>query len=156
MSTYVATINWKRNDDVFTDNRYKRAHTWLFDGGAEVPASSSPHVVPLPYSDPAAVDPEEAFLAAIASCHMLWFLSIAAKRGFVVDEYHDAAEAIMGKNGEGKPAITRVILHPTVKYQVNAAPAGEEDSSIHHEAHEKCFIANSVITKIEIEPRVLI
>jgi organic hydroperoxide reductase OsmC/OhrA len=153
MSTYHATITWNRNGQKFTDNRYVRAHLWLFDGGAKVPASSSPHVVPLPYSDPSAVDPEEAFLASLSSCHMLWFLSIAAKKGFVVDKYKDAAEAVMGKNSEGKLAIIKVILHPVVKYSEESTPSPEENDALHHEAHEKCFIANSVLTEIRIEPR---
>ncbi len=85
MSRYTANIRWTRGDAKFTDNRYSRRHLWRFDGGIEVPASSSPHSVPLPYSSADAVDPEEAFVASIASCHMLWFLSIAAKRGHRVD-----------------------------------------------------------------------
>lgn len=152
MAAYKATITWKRNGANFTDNRYKRAHLWQFDGGVKMPASSSPHVVPLPYSDPSAVDPEEALLAAMASCHMLAFLSIAAKRGYIVDEYKDAAEAIMEKNSAGKWAITKAVLHPVSKYSANAAPKKEEDLEMHHEAHEECFIANSVRTEINIEP----
>jgi len=152
MSAYKAEITWKRNGVVFTDNKYPRAHLWQFDGGAEVPASSSPQVVPPPYSDSAAVDPEEAFLASLSSCHMLWFLSIAAKRGFVVDEYIDTAEAYIGKNTGGKTAITMAILRPAVKYSPDAAPTADVNRALHHEAHKKCFIANSVTTEIRIEP----
>lgn len=152
MSTYNVTITWKRNGERFIDNKYSRAHSWLFDSDIKIPASSSPQVVPLPYSDASAVDPEEAYLAALSSCHMLWFLSIAAKRNFVINEYNDTAEAIMGKNSEGKLAITKVTLLPLVKFLENAAPTDEENTVMHHEAHKKCFIANSVQTKIEIKP----
>src|SRR5512147_2820667 len=110
MSLYTAVIAWERSGAVFTDNRYSRGHRWLFDGGVEVPASSSPHVVPLPLSIEAAVDPEEAFVASLASCHMLWFLSIAAERGFVVDTYRDEAVGVLGKNASGKLMMTRVTL----------------------------------------------
>src|SRR6266481_2687869 len=116
MSTYTAIIRWERGDQPFTDNRYSRAHRWLFDGGVEVPASSSPHVVPLPLSVAAAVDPEEAFVASLSSCHMLWFLSLAARRGLVVDGYHDEAVGVMSKDASGKPAITRVTLRPEVHF----------------------------------------
>lgn len=151
MSTYNATITWKRNGALFTDNKYSRRHEWLFDGGVQVPASSSPQVVPEPYSDPVAVDPEEAFLASLSGCHMLWFLSIAVKKGFIVDEYTDKAEAVMKKNADGKPAITRVILYPRVIYSGNT-PGRQENEKMHHQAHEKCFIANSVHTEIQIKP----
>ncbi|MDX2243399.1 MAG: OsmC family protein [Leptolyngbyaceae cyanobacterium bins.302] len=99
MSEHSATIQWQRNQALFTDNRYSREHIWQFDGGVEVPASSSPHVVPEPYSNPACIDPEEAFVAALSSCHMLWFLAIAAKRKFVVESYTDQAIGVMEKNG---------------------------------------------------------
>lgn len=151
MARHVATINWQRRDAPFTDNRYSRVHTWTFDGGAEVTASSSPHVVPLPLSDGAAVDPEEAFVASISSCHMLWFLSIAAGRGFVVDDYRDDARGEMGPNAEGRRSMVRVVLAPVVSY-AGTAPTPDEEMEVHHEAHELCFIANSVKTEIVIEP----
>lgn len=151
MSTYNATIIWKRNSQKFIDNGYSRAHLWQFDGGIEVPASSSPNVVPEPYSDPAAVDPEEAFLASLSSCHMLWFLNIAAKRGFIVDTYRDEAEAVMEKDESGYLAITRVILHPRVSYSGEKHPSRNETEKLHHMAHKQCFIANSVKSEIEID-----
>src|SRR5262245_60142944 len=116
MSAYTAVIRWARDGATFTDNRYNRGHRWTFDGGIEVAASASPHVVPLPLSVAAAVDPEEAFVAALASCHMLWFLSIAAKRGFVVESYKDEAAGVMAKNAAGKIAMTKVTLHPEVAF----------------------------------------
>src|SRR5438067_11668849 len=108
MSNYTAVITWERDGAVFTDNRYSRGHRWSFDGGVEIPASASPHVVPLPLSVAEAVDPEEAFIAALSSCHMLWFLWIAADQGFVVESYRDEATGVMGKNGDGKLAVTQV------------------------------------------------
>ncbi len=151
MSTYNVKICWQRKDDIFTDNKYNRAHQWEFDGGVIIPASSSPQVVPLPYSDDSAVDPEEAFLASLSSCHMLWFLSVAAKKGYVVEKYNDDATAIMAKNEKGKLAITRVILQPNVTYAPDTV-SKKDNLKMHEEAHEKCFIANSVRTEIEIKP----
>jgi organic hydroperoxide reductase OsmC/OhrA len=151
MSQYTATITWERRGAAFTDNRYSRAHAWHFDGGVTVPASASPHVVPLPLSDPAAVDPEEAFVAALSSCHMLWFLSLAAGRGFVVDRYDDPATGVMAKNADGKLAMTVVTLHPRVSFGGAKRPTAEEIAGLHHEAHEKCFIANSVRTEVRCE-----
>src|ERR1700742_1661579 len=119
-------LRWSRGEAVFTDNRYSRGHTWHFDGGVEVPASSSPHVVRVPYSVAAAVDPEEAFVASISSCHMLWFLSIAAEAGLRVDEYRDEAIGIMGKNAAGKTAVTRVTLQPRVTFSGAKLPARDE------------------------------
>jgi organic hydroperoxide reductase OsmC/OhrA len=150
--TYDVQIRWSRGDAVFTDNRYSRAHTWHFDGGIEVPGSSSPHVVRVPYSSVAAVDPEEAFVAAISSCHMLWFLSIAAEAGFRVDRYGDDASGVMGKNSVGKTAVTRVTLHPHVSFSGTKVPSHTEIAELHHKAHEECFIANSVTTDIRCEP----
>lgn len=151
MSKYNVTVSWERQEANFTDNKYNRLHHWQFDGGEIVPASSSPQVVPTPLSDSSAIDPEEAFIASLSSCHMLWFLSIAAKRGFVVDKYNDKAEGLMGKNKNGKLAITEVTLRPHVKYLSSLTPGIEEDAEIHHEAHEKCFIANSVRTEIIVK-----
>jgi organic hydroperoxide reductase OsmC/OhrA len=150
MARHVATVSWERGDARFSDNRYSRAHLWRFDGGAEVPASSSPHVVPIPLSDAASVDPEEAFIAALSSCHMLWFLSIAAKRGFIVDHYEDEAEGIMGKDDHGRLAMTRVALRPRVIFH-GSGPDEREEAAMHHAAHEACFIANSVRTEVVVE-----
>jgi organic hydroperoxide reductase OsmC/OhrA len=152
MAEYKATVLWKRSGAAFTDNRYSRGHVWKFDGGIEVPASSSPHVVPLPMSVAEAVDPEEAFIAALSSCHMLWFLSIAAKRGFVVESYLDEAVGIMGKNADGQVAITQVTLRPKVLFGGDQLPSRDEVIKMHHESHEQCFIANSVRTEVRCEP----
>jgi organic hydroperoxide reductase OsmC/OhrA len=134
------------------DNRYSRGHTWLFDGGTEIPASSSPHVVPLPYSRADAVDPEEAFVASLSSCHMLWFLSIAGTRRFCVDSYVDAAAGVMSKDASGKVAMTRVTLRPKAVFVGAFVPTVAEIESMHHEAHAQCFIANSVKTDVRCEP----
>lgn len=152
MSEYTATVLWQRNGATFTDNRYNRAHQWKFDGGAVVPGSSSPHSVRVPLSDPAAVDPEEAFVASLSSCHMLWFLSIAAKRGFVVDSYEDAAVGVMAKNEHGKLAMTVVTLRPQAVF-VGRQPTAQELDALHHTAHEECFIASSVKSEVRCEPR---
>lgn len=153
MSEYFATVEWRRNGAVFSDNRYSRAHVWRFDGGATVPGSSSPHVVRPPYSDPAAVDPEEAFVASVSSCHMLWFLVLAVKAGLVVDSYSDEAVGVMEKNGEGKLAITRITLRPRIAFSGIRNPSPAEIDALHHKAHEECFIANSVRTEITVESR---
>jgi organic hydroperoxide reductase OsmC/OhrA len=150
--TYDVQIRWSRGDASFTDNRYSRAHSWHFDGGIEVPASSSPYVVRVPLSTAAAVDPEEAFVASISSCHMLWFLSIAAGKGLCVDRYVDAAVGVMGKNAAGKTAVTLVTLHPQVAFSGAKLPSHAEILELHHKAHDECFIANSVTTDIRCEP----
>jgi organic hydroperoxide reductase OsmC/OhrA len=152
MSTYSATILWQRNGALFTDQRYSRVHVMKFDGGAEVPGSSSPHTVPLPYSDAAAVDPEEAFVAALSSCHMLWFLHLAAKRGFVVESYEDRADGVMAKNAEGKVAMTLVTLRPRAEFAGERRLARADIEALHHAAHEECFIANSVKSEVRCEP----
>jgi organic hydroperoxide reductase OsmC/OhrA len=151
MGEYTAEIVWRRSGATFTDNRYSREHRWRFDGGTEVPASASPHVVPLPLSAAAAVDPEEAFVAALASCHMLWFLSLAAKRGYVVEEYRDLPVGVLAKTGEGKVAMTRVTLRPEVTFGGERSPSRSELDGLHHEAHERCYIANSVRTEVRCE-----
>jgi organic hydroperoxide reductase OsmC/OhrA len=150
--SHKVQIRWSRGEAVFTDNRYSRGHTWHFDGGVEVPASSSPHVVRVPYSVAAAVDPEEAFVASISSCHMLWFLSIAAEAGFRVDDYVDEAVGVMGKNAAGKTAVARVTLRPRVIFSGAQVPTLVQLDELHHRAHEECFIANSVTTEIVCEP----
>src|SRR5690349_3507738 len=114
MHRYEARVVWSRNGEKFLDNRYSRAHEWIFDGGARVPASSSPTIVPEPMSVAACVDPEEGLIASASSCHMLWFLSLAVKHGFVVDRYVDAADGVMDKNKDGKVAITRITLRPEI------------------------------------------
>jgi organic hydroperoxide reductase OsmC/OhrA len=153
MSNYSATISWSRNGQIFTDNRYSRGHSWRFDGGTEVPASASPQIVPLPMSVEAAVDPEEAFVAALSSCHLLWFLSIAAKRGYVVDSYVDEAAGLMAKNDAGKLMMTTVTLRPLVVFGGTKQPDQAALEALHHAAHEQCFIANSVRSDVRIEPR---
>jgi len=152
MAQYTAEVLWLRNEQDFLSNRYSRRHLLRFDGGIEVAGSSSPHVVPLPMSDAAAVDPEEAFVASLSSCHMLWFLSIAAKRKFCVDRYWDAATGTMGKNAEGKLAMLVVTLKPAVVFSGERVPTPQQIEQMHHEAHEECFIANSVKTEVRCEP----
>jgi organic hydroperoxide reductase OsmC/OhrA len=153
MAEHKTIVSWNRNNAVFTDNRYSRAHVWQFDGGIEVPASASPHVVRKPFSVEAAVDPEEAFVVSLSSCHMLWFLSIAAGKGFVIENYRDEAIGVMEKNSEGKMAMTIVTLHPVVNFGGERLPDKNEIEAMHHQAHEECFIANSVKTDVRCEPR---
>ncbi|MEZ4647251.1 MAG: OsmC family protein [Candidatus Eisenbacteria bacterium] len=152
MASYSATIQWTRRGERFVDNRYSRAHVWRFDGGLEVPASSSPHVVPPPLSTENAVDPEEAFVASLSSCHMLWFLSLAAGRGFVVDSYIDEAAGRMTRAGDGKLSFEQVELRPSVVFADGAAPTSEELLELHHLAHEECFIARSVRCAVVCRP----
>jgi organic hydroperoxide reductase OsmC/OhrA len=147
---YQALIHWARGSALFTDNRYSRGHTWRFDGGVEVPASSSPSVVRVPLSVEAAVDPEEAFVAALSSCHMLWFLSLAATAGWCVDDYSDEAVGVMGRNAAGKSAMLHVTLRPRVKFAGEPRPAAADIERLHHRAHEECFIANSVTTEVRV------
>lgn len=152
MAEYTAVVVWSRDGVPFSDNRYSRGHRWQFDGGVEVPASSSPHVVPIPFSVVEAVDPEEAFVASLSSCHMLWFLSIAAKKGFVVESYRDEAVGIMNKDPSGKLSISRVTLRPEVRFGSDRQPSMDEVVSMHRAAHEECFIARSVRTEVRCEP----
>lgn len=154
MSTYVVEIRWNRDEQKFTDNRYSRAHTWHFDGGTVVPASSSPSVVPLPMSNAAAVDPEEAFVASLSSCHLLWFLSIASKQGYTVDSYTDAASGVMERNSAGKLAITKITLRPLAIFSGMKLPDRVAIDALHHAAHEECFIARSVRSEVIVEPRI--
>jgi organic hydroperoxide reductase OsmC/OhrA len=150
MGTYTATISWAREGAPFTDMKYSRGHTWHFVGGITVPASSSPHVVRLPLSVEAAVDPEEALVAALSSCHMLTYLALAAKAGFVVDRYDDDAVGLMAKNAEGKKWVSQVTLRPKITF-VGNAPSPEAHRELHERAHHECFIANSVKTDIRCE-----
>lgn len=152
MAHYSAEVLWLRGEQDFLGNRYSRRHLLRFDGGVEVPGSSSPHVVPVPMSDASAIDPEEAFVSSLSSCHMLWFLSIAAKRKFCVDRYFDAAVGVMEKNEAGKMAMTVVTLRPEVTFSRERVPTRQELDAMHHEAHEECFIANSVKTEVRCEP----
>jgi organic hydroperoxide reductase OsmC/OhrA len=148
---YRATIRWTRGEDEsFSDNRYSRSHVWSFDGGIEVPGSASPSVVPLPLSREDAVDPEEAFVAAVSSCHMLTFLSIAAKKRFVIDRYEDKALGVMTKNGNGKLFVSKVTLDPAIEFSGEKLPSPEQIADMHHLAHKECFIANSVLTEIVV------
>ena len=154
MSNYFATVSWKNQDEDFVANAYSRAHEWHFDGGAVVAASASPHIVPTPWSRPENVDPEEAFVAALASCHMLFFLSIAAGKKLEVLAYTDTADGLMEKNPVGQFAMTRVTLKPKVEFAEGTAVSETELAQIHHLAHDKCFIANSVTSEIVIEPQI--
>ena len=150
---YGAEVHWQRGaHEPFTDQRYSRRHMLRFDGGTEVPGSSSPSVVALPMSDAAAIDPEEAFVASLAACHMLWFLSLAAQQRYVVDSYHDAALGVMAKNAAGKLWISTVTLRPEVRFGGERQPSGGAVLALHHRAHEECFIANSVKTDVRCEP----
>jgi len=142
LSWHTASIAW-RADGGFADNSYSRRHVWRFDGGAEVVASSSPDVVPIPKSDPAGVDPEEALVASAASCHMLWFLSLAQEAGLVVESYEDEAVAEMGRVGPGKYAVVKIVLHPRIAF-AGVGPDPAEIDRLHHAAHERCFIANTL------------
>ncbi|MBS0199621.1 MAG: OsmC family protein [Proteobacteria bacterium] len=147
MNIHLAHVEWQRGSARFTDNRYSRAHAWIFDGGARIAASSSPHVVRVPLSDPALVDPEEAFVASLASCHMLWFLSIAAERGWTVDDYSDDARGHMGVDANGRKMVAEVVLRPCVRF-AGTVPDMDAFHAAHTEAHERCFLANSVRTRV--------
>ena len=153
MARYSAEVIWERGEQRFTDNRYSRRHVLRFDGGVELPGSSSPQVVRVPMSDAAAVDPEEMFVASLASCHMLWFLGIAAQRGFCVDRYVDAASGVMARDAAGRMAMTVVTLQPAVRFSGDRLPTDDEIAVMHHEAHAECFIANSVKTEVRCAPR---
>ena len=149
---HTALIRWKDDGADFLGKRYSRAHTWTFDGGVVVPASSSPHVVPLPMSDAAAVDPEEAFVASLSSCHMLWFLDIASRAGYAVASYEDAADGHMGRDAAGKLVVDVVTLRPRTRFAGARVPDAAAVAALHHEAHEACFLANSVRCEIRCEP----
>jgi len=150
MSRHVATISWKRTSPDFLKGKYSREHTWKFDGGTTVAASPSPSVVPVPYSNPANIDPEEAYVASISSCHMLTFLFVASKQGFIVDSYEDEAVGSMTKNDRGVPWIASVTLNPKIAFSGDKRPTETELEQLHHHAHEQCFIANSVKTEITV------
>ena len=150
MSTYTATIRWSRQGaEDFAKGRYSRAHDWAFDGGTIVPASAAPENVPPGTADEGGVDPEEAFIASLSSCHMLFFLDFARRAGFVVDDYVDEADGVLEKRADGKIAMTRVTLHPRVRWS-GAVPDEATIADLHHRSHEACFIANSVKTEVTI------
>ncbi len=150
MSEHKAIISWKRTGLDFLAGKYSREHTWQFDGGLTVPGSSSPSVVPVPYSNPAHVDPEEAFVASISSCHMLSYLYLASKQGFQVESYRDEAVGRMARNEKGVPWVSSVTLHPQIAYSGEKIPGPTEEEHLHHLAHEQCFIANSIRTEVTI------
>jgi organic hydroperoxide reductase OsmC/OhrA len=147
---YRATVRWERGGAAFTDGRYSRAHTWAFDGGLEVPASSSPLSVRLPWSREDAVDPEEALVAAVSSCHMLFFLGFAAKAGFMVDSYEDRPVGIMEKNAKGKLFVSKITLDPRIAFSGGRRPSPQEIADLHHRSHEECYIANSVLAEVVV------
>jgi organic hydroperoxide reductase OsmC/OhrA len=150
MSEHKAIIRWHRTSPDFLKGKYSREHTWTFDGGLTIPASASPSVVPVPYSNPAHVDPEEAFVASISSCHMLTFIYFAGKQGFQVDGYEDEAVGTMTKNDKGIPWISAVTLHPKIAYSGDKLPTPTDEEKLHHLAHENCFIANSIKTVVTV------
>lgn len=150
MSTYKAVIKWNRTSPDFLKGKYSREHTWTFDGGVVVPASSSPAVVPVPYSNPANVDPEEAFVASLSSCHMLTFVYLAGRQGFQIDNYEDEAVGTMIKNEKGVPWMNLVTLNPKITYSGEKRPSPDEEKRLHHLAHEQCYIANSVKTEVVV------
>ncbi|MDR3405361.1 MAG: OsmC family protein [Chthoniobacter sp.] len=150
MHEYKATIEWKNQGPDFLKGRYSREHTWTFDGGVTVPASSSPHVVPVPMSNPANVDPEEAYVASLSSCHMLTFVWLAGKKGFLVESYRDEATGVMAKNERGSFWVSKVTLHPRIVWGGDKQPDAAEIDALHHRSHEECYIANSVKTEITV------
>src|SRR5580658_3240349 len=150
MAENKATIKWKRTGEEFLKGKYSREHTWTFDGGITVAASSSPNVVPAPYSNPANVDPEEAFVASLSSCHMLTFLFFAAKQGFQLDSYEDEAVGLVTKNEKGAMWVSSVALNPKIVFSGTKMPTPEDEKKLHQLAHEQCFIANSVKTEVTV------
>ena len=150
MHQFFATVAWQRDGQDFAGQRYSRGHEWQFDGGLTVPASSSPLSVPLPMSVAENIDPEEALVAATSSCHMLFFLSLAAQRGYVIDDYRDAAVGDLGKNAAGRLAMTRIVLRPRIAF-AGTPPSPEALAALHHDAHERCYIANSLTADVVVE-----
>jgi organic hydroperoxide reductase OsmC/OhrA len=147
MSEHKITLTWERGDAPFEYQKYSRDHTWKFDGGHEMQASAAPAYL----GNPKNVDPEEAFVASLSSCHMLTFLAVACKKKFVLDEYVDEAVGHMEKNENGKMAITKATLKPKIKWSGDKQPTPEELDEMHHFAHTECFIANSVKTEVTVE-----
>jgi organic hydroperoxide reductase OsmC/OhrA len=152
MSRHTATIKWQAGEGDFLKGRFSREHTWTLDGGLVVQASSSPAVVPAPMSNPAYIDPEEAFVASLSSCHMLTFLYLAMRKGFSVASYDDEAVGTMTKNERGTPWISEVLLRPRVVYAGDKRPTPEEERVLHEGAHHDCFISQSVKTEVKVEP----
>jgi organic hydroperoxide reductase OsmC/OhrA len=150
---YTAKVSWERDGAAFNDRRYSRAHVWSFDGGAEIKASASPLIVRAPFSDPGGVDPEEAFIASVSSCHMLFFLDYAAQERYVVDSYEDIATGTMGKNESGGEYVETIVLSPLVRFSGDVQPSPEQIETLHERAHRDCYIANSVKTRIRAVPR---
>lgn len=150
MTEHAAVVEWVRGDQPFVDHQYSRAHDWRFDGGAVVRGSSAPTSVAPPLSDPSAVDPEEALVAALSSCHMLFFLALAAKAGFVVDRYRDAAVATLARDDRGRMSITEVVLRPDIAWS-GSAPDAATLEDLHHQSHRLCYIANSVRAEVRVE-----
>ncbi len=150
MAEYKATIKWQRNSPDFLRGRYSREHTWAFDGGLTIPASSSPHVVPTPFSNPANIDPEEAFVASLSSCHMLTFLYLAQKQGFQIDAYEDEAVGVVSKTETGYMWVSTVTLNPKIAFSGEKLPSPDDEEHLHELAHEQCFIANSVKTEVTV------
>jgi organic hydroperoxide reductase OsmC/OhrA len=151
MSEHRATIRWQLKDGNFLRGQYSREHTWSFDGGITVQASSASTSVPVPYSNPACVDPEEAFVASVSSCHMLTFLFVAYRQGFQVDSYVDEAVGVMTKNEKGVPWVSAITLNPTINYAGEKRPNPDEEAKFHHLSHEQCFIANSIKTEVSVK-----
>jgi len=154
MSEHAAIVRWQRGDGDFLGGKFSRDHTWTFDGGHVVSASAAPTVVPAPLANPAFVDPEEGLVAATSSCHMLTFLYFAFKNGYQVDRYEDHAVGVLSKGAGGVPWVSTITLRPQVTYGGKRRPTDDEEEKLHHDAHEKCFIANSVKSEIKIERQV--
>ena len=152
MAEHTATIKWVSQGEDFLSGRYSREHTWAFDGGAVIPASPAPAVVPVPYSNPDHVDPEEAYIASVSSCHMLTFLYLAGRAGFAVEQYIDEAVGVMAKGENRVPWVSKITLRPQITYAGDKTPTPEESEQLHHHAHEQCFIANSIKTDVVVEP----
>ena len=150
MKEFEARVAWQRAGQAFLDGRYSRAHDWQFDGGLQLRASSSPLSVPLPMSDPAALDPEEALVAAASSCHMLFFLSLAQQQGFMVDSYVDGAVGYLGEDEAGRIAMTRIELRPAIVFGGERQPCADELDALHHAAHARGYIANSLKTEVVV------
>ena len=151
MAEHKAIVRWQRDpQDQFLKGKYSRVHEWSFDGGLTLPASPSPAVVPAPFSNAAHVDPEEAFVAAVASCHMLTFLYLASRQGFQIDHYEDEAVGHMTKNENGIPWVSSIQLHPKIAFSGDKLPSAAEEAQLHHGAHEQCFIANSIKTDVQV------
>ena len=150
VSEHRANITWRRTSPDFLKGNYSREHTWHFDGGITVPASASPSVVPAPYSNPANVDPEEAFVAAVSSCHMLTYLFLAYRQGFQVDGYQDEAIGTMAKDAKGTPWVGSIKLNPKITYSGEKLPTAADEQRLHHLAHEQCYISNSIRTQVTV------